>query len=134
MIQGIKQSWRELRRGRPGHRFQDEYRKRQEAGRSPVKRVAGIGAGLVVLAAGIFFLPAPGPGMVIVALGAAILARESRIAARALDWTELRVRAVLRWGRARWQAAGWPLRVLLVLVAAAIAAGAGYLAWRVFFR
>jgi hypothetical protein len=51
-------------------------------------------AGLVIVAVGVIALPAPGPGMLIIALGGVLLARESRAVARALDWLEVRIRRV----------------------------------------
>jgi hypothetical protein len=46
--------------------------------------------------AGIVLLPAPGPGMVVVLVGAAMLARESLVVARACDSAEMKVRTWLR--------------------------------------
>jgi hypothetical protein len=43
-------------------------------------------------------MPLPGPGWPVVLLGAALLARESPRAARALDWVEARFRRLLSWG------------------------------------
>ncbi len=57
------------------------------------------------MAAGLFFLPAPGPGFLILFAGAALLAEESLTAARALDWTEVRLRRLAKWGRRAWRAA-----------------------------
>lgn len=53
-----------------------------------------VSGGLLVITAGVFFLPTPGPGFVIIALGAGLTALGSRRAARALDWTEFHLRAV----------------------------------------
>ena len=92
-----------------------------------------IALGILVLAAGIFFLPAPGPGFIVIALGGAILARESLIAAKALDWCELRVRSVLSWAQKVWRDASTPVRAVIVIAAAALAAAAAYVAWRVLF-
>jgi hypothetical protein len=56
------------------------------------------------------------------------------VAARVLDWCELRVRAVIDWAVGIWQRAGVPVRVAIVLLAAGVAAGAGYLAYEVFLN
>jgi hypothetical protein len=60
---------------------------------------------LLILAAGIFFLPAPGPGTVIVVIGGALVAQESFWAAWALDWAELRLRALYQRGIRAWKRA-----------------------------
>ena len=51
------------------------------------KRLAVLVAGLVVVGAGIAMLPLPGPGMIVIILGLAILATEFAWAERALDRT-----------------------------------------------
>jgi hypothetical protein len=84
--------WQELKRGKPGHRFQGRY-ERANRGGGPRKWLLIAGGALLILA-GIVFLPLPGPGMLIIAAGAFLMAQESRAAARALDWIELRVRSV----------------------------------------
>nr|WP_241696186.1 PGPGW domain-containing protein [Solimonas terrae] len=53
-----------------------------------------LAAGVAVLAAGLILVPAPGPGLLVVAVGAALLAGESASVATWLDHGELRVR---RW-------------------------------------
>lgn len=95
MIDRLKRSWAQLRDDPPGERFQRRYERRHEEGTTPLPRWGTIGLGVAVVAAGIFFLPAPGPGMIIMALGAGLIARESRRAAHGLDWIELRVRRLL---------------------------------------
>jgi uncharacterized protein (TIGR02611 family) len=51
------------------------------------KRLAVLVAGLVVVGAGIAMLPLPGPGMIVIIVGLAILATEFAWAERALDRT-----------------------------------------------
>jgi hypothetical protein len=94
-----------------------------------MRKTVLIGLGLVVLLAGLFFLPAPGPGIVIVALGLAILAEQSLIAARMIDWSELRAREVIDWCVDLWERSGMAARVAIVVLGAAIAGAAAYGAW-----
>jgi uncharacterized protein (TIGR02611 family) len=129
MIDQLKRQWHELKDGEPGTRFQDQYRRRQAAARSPARRGAVVGGGLVVLAAGVFFLPAPGPGFLVIALGAAMVAQESLVAARASDWTEVRLRALVSWARRVWREGSAVTRGLIVLGALALAGGAGWAAY-----
>jgi hypothetical protein len=84
--------WQELKRGKPGHRFQSRYQRANPGG--GLRKWAQIVGGLLLILAGIVFLPLPGPGLLIIAAGAFLMAEESRAAARALDWIELRVRSV----------------------------------------
>lgn len=132
MLQGLKDHWQDLKRGRPGHRFQDHYRRRHDAGANKLRKVLYIGAGALIVAAGIFFLPAPGPGFLIVFLGGGVMAQESRTAARVLDWLELRIRAVTEWALRFWRRASLPARAALAFLALGIAGGAGFAAYRIF--
>jgi hypothetical protein len=60
MIERIRQSWWPFRAGKPGHRFQDSYRRRQqsEGGGFNVRRIVSTVVGSA------FFGWAPGPGIV----------------------------------------------------------------------
>ncbi len=94
MFKKLKQSWRDLQQGEPGRRFEDRWRRRKSGGTA--RKVWVLGAGALVFAAGIFFLPAPGPGTVLLVVGAAMMAGESLWMARALDRAELALRSALR--------------------------------------
>jgi uncharacterized protein (TIGR02611 family) len=133
MLQQLRTHWRQLRRARPGERFRQQYERSRAAGRSTLRKVVFLGGGAAVLAAGIFFLPAPGPGILIVLVGAGMIAQESRTAARALDWAELRLRALAGAARQRWRRATVPVRLLLVLAALALAGAAAFGAYRILF-
>lgn len=86
----MRQSWRELRRGEPGQRFQERYHRNRGAD-TGAGRWLRLGAGAVLLVLGLLMLVTPGPGLVALAVGAALLAGEFRAIARFLDWAELRV-------------------------------------------
>lgn len=133
MLDGIRHRWRELRASEPGHRFQDRYDRSHQEDEGRTRKTLIIGAGVLVLLAGLFFLPAPGPGMVIVALGAALIARESRRMASLLDAMELKGRDLIEWSRKVWKEAGPPTRILIVLVATALAGAGAWAAWKVLF-
>ena len=97
-MQRLKQTWRELRRSRPGHRFQELYQRRQRSRRAGAKRVLFIGGGLLIIAAGVASFPVPGvPSELIIVMGLAIFAQGSMLAARILDWIELRLRGPFLW-------------------------------------
>jgi uncharacterized protein (TIGR02611 family) len=132
MLQALKEHWRDLKQGRPGHRFQDHYRNRHEAGGNKLRKALYLGVGGLIVAAGIFFLPAPGPGFVIIFLGGGIMAQESLVAARLLDWCELRVRRVMNWALGIWRNASLPARAAIALFGLMLAAGASFAAYQVF--
>ena len=79
--------------------------------------------GAAVTVGGLFLVPLPGPGWVIVFVGLAILASEFAWAQRLLDFGRARLRRWTAWAAAR---SPW-VRVPAVLVAAATVAVATYL-------
>ncbi len=94
-LAALRQHWQEFRQGEPGKRFQDYYERRHDEGNAFFGGCRLV-LGLVLLLVGLVMLPAPGPGMVVVALAAVMVARESRLAARLFDTIELRLRDLLR--------------------------------------
>lgn len=103
MLTRLKKSWSALKHGRPGSRFVDKYEKEHKKQKSPLGRALRIGLGGILMPIGLFFLAVPGPGLLIILLGAVLIAGELRFAAAMLDWIELRGRKVFTWGRQRWQ-------------------------------
>ncbi len=131
MLDTLERSWKKLKASDPGCRFQDRYQRKHEDGEGKTKRVLTLGAGIVVFLAGLFFLPAPGPGFIVVAIGAGIIAQESRRAARWLDQGELKLRAAWRWGKGWWEGASVALKAVVVTVAAGLGAATAWVAWTV---
>jgi len=84
----LRQNWRELKDAPSGERFRAFYDKRQENRDGQGTRLLSVGGGiaLVVLGAGVGWLP--GPGGFVAILGLALLAQEFRPLASALDWVE----------------------------------------------
>jgi hypothetical protein len=117
--------FRQLTEGRPGSRFESWYntRKHKTGG---AKRPLTIVAGVVVVMLGLFFLPAPGPGMVILAFGAALIAQQSLTAARLLDSAEVRTRRILRPLRRFWKHSPAPVRVAIALLVSLMAGAAAF--------
>ena len=88
-------NWRELRTAPAGERFQQRYRAKRHAGKRGIGRALSILAGAVLIAAGLFMLVAPGPGIVVLAFGGALVAEESLPVARFMDWAEVRIRRLI---------------------------------------
>ena len=103
MFGGLRRRWRNLARAKPGERFQNRYYDRKERRSSPLVKCAYVVLGTLLVIAGIALLPAPGPGMLVVVFGAALLAEESLMVARLCDATEMKLRAWLRRARRVWK-------------------------------
>jgi Flp pilus assembly protein TadB len=96
MLEELKQNWQRFKAGLPGRRFQQQFRYRQQLRSGPVRRALFIVGGILVAAAGVFFLFAPGPGIVIFLVGAVVIARQSFFAARAFDRVEMQLRRFVK--------------------------------------
>lgn len=88
--------WRALWRDPPGERFQRRNRRLRGAGGGRgVLSVVRTGSGALLCVVGLVLMPLPGPGILIVLVGAALMAGESAPVARGLDRAELWLRARL---------------------------------------
>jgi len=82
-----------------GRRFRAHY-ERMRAKPGMWRTVIATGGGLVLIALGIIMLVTPGPGFIVAAIGAALIAGESLVAAKILDRIDLAAtRAWARWRR-----------------------------------
>ena len=88
MLKSMKESWHELKEGRPGSRFRDYYDDRKENRSSRGGKIASIAGGLVLVIVGIAIGWLPGPGGFVAIIGLALLAKEIRPIAAAMDWSE----------------------------------------------
>jgi len=86
----------EFRKSPPGRRFQDHYRRKQASRGGIAWRCAVMAGGVALCLLGIVFLAVPGPGIPVLAAGAALLAQQSRGTAELLDRAELRLRRLFR--------------------------------------
>ena len=75
----------------------------------------------------------PGPAVLFFFAGASLLASESRVVARALDWLEVRLRKVIHWVLRWWGRAPRIAKQLVFLWAALALLGAGYGAYHILF-
>ena len=132
MIKSLKGDWEEFKESEPGERFKDRYRRRQQEPGHIVKRVVLVVLGSVLAVGSLLTAPLPGPGFATVFLGLAILAGELLPAARFLDWSEVRLRLLWQFVVDVWRTG--PLsKVSLIFVAAFLAAGFLYVAYRLLF-
>jgi uncharacterized protein (TIGR02611 family) len=134
LLKRIKEDWRLLRDARPGERFQRLYRKRKSSEKSRLTRVAVLAVGVLIVLAGIVLLPVAGPGTLVILAGAALLARESRVAARALDNGEIRTRKLLGAILKFWRRAPFHIRAGVALGAVALLASTGFVVYMLVLR
>ena len=137
MFSSLKKEWRELWKGRPGHRFQDRYKRyqRKSVDDQPwPRRFLQPAAAILLLLAGVILCFIPGPGLPLVLAGAALLANRSRTVARAMDWTESKLWKVVLPALAWWRHASIPARNAVMVLGAVVIAGAGYGAYHVLLR
>ena len=96
MLEGLRGRWRRLKAGQPGMRFQRQYRENRESRKSGWQRWGAVGAAAGLILVGVVLLFVPGPGLLLIGAGAAVLARESLAVSRALDWLEIRGRHLVQ--------------------------------------
>ena len=86
---------------------------------------------MLVMAIGLFFIIAPGPGLLVLFIGAGLIAQQSLLAARALDWSELQSRKLANWASGVWRHV--PLKIVLMLFAMFVTGAASYAAYTFLF-
>ena len=133
MLAGWKRQWRAFRGGRPGQRFEDRYERstKRRQSQSVLTRLLKPAAALVLIAVGIVLCFIPGPGLPLIALGAGLLADNSRSAARALDWFEVKVRKIVGPAIFWWKHASKLAKEAVVAFAAVVLCAVAYGGYRV---
>ncbi|HTO03936.1 MAG TPA: hypothetical protein VL069_09555 [Opitutus sp.] len=135
MAASLISEWKTLKRGRPGHRFEDRYdaHRRTKNRRTMLGRVARMGLAVVAIAVGVVLMFIPGPAILFFLIAGGLLAAESRGVARGLDWGEVRIRRIAKWLQARWRKL--PLAGKIFVGSIVLAAGAGglFISYRLTF-
>jgi hypothetical protein len=132
MIGRAKRSWRHFTSSKPGDRFQVRYYYRKQSGPGRLSRFFNIVVGSVLVIFSAFFGWAPGPGIVTLVIGLAMVGGEFLTVARFLDWGEVRLRILAHFVGVVWRSStiGKALIVLVVLI---LVATFGYVIYSVFF-
>jgi hypothetical protein len=135
MFEKIQSDWQSFKKSRPGHRFQERYRRRQRESSGPFDpgKVLYIAVGLVLVLGSAVFGILPGPGTLTFFLGLGMIAGEFKPIARLLDWGEVKGRKFLRWFKRLWNGASPAGKALISLVILALAAALIYLGYRLLF-
>ena len=95
-LKRLAHDWSALWHAAPGRRFQELYRRRHHRRESELRRLLLMTVGGLLLLFGALLVFTPGPGALVAAFGALLIAAQSRRAARALDRAELRLHALSR--------------------------------------
>jgi hypothetical protein len=134
MIARTKESWRRFKGSKPGHRFQDRYRRRQESehGWRDPSRLFYVLGGLVLAVGSLLLGVLPGPGMLTFFLGLGMIAGEFRPVARLLDWAEVWARVAAKRIGGIWKSSAWG-KILVVAVGAILVAAVLYVAYLLLF-
>ncbi len=132
MIGRLKGDWEEFKESKPGERFKERYRRRQQMPGHAAKRILLVLLGSVIALGSLLTAPLPGPGFATVFLGLAILAGELLPAARLLDWSEVRLRQLWQFVEDVWRTGPFS-KVSIIFVAAFLATGFLYIAYRLLF-
>ena len=135
MLEKVKENWMQFKESEPGHRFQDLYHRRQEQshGRFDAGKFFNIVGGIAVALAGVFFIPAPGPGSMIIFLGLGLIGSEFLPLARFLDWAEVRLRSLADKAKDMWNRSSIPVKVLISLFVLGVTGAVGYGAYELLF-
>jgi hypothetical protein len=138
MIENVRRytwrHWRRFSQGRPGNRFQERYRRRQEHGHGKwsVGRILNLSLGILIVAVSAVGGLLPGPGWGTAIIGFALIAGEFLPAARLLDRAELTLRAFLQFVRDIW-GHSWAGKVLVISVTVFVVAVLGYTVYALLF-
>ena len=124
----LKQEWRRFKDDSPGERF-EKHRQRMERQSRWHHVLRGFAGGALIIV-GIALLFLPGPGILGIIFGFALLAGMSRKIAGVMDRIEPRVRSGLRRARAWWKHLSTPGRAILVALATAVVALGAVVVWR----
>ncbi len=128
----LRGHWEALKRGKPGHRFQSRYERarRSEHKAGAVQRIAMLVGGIVCLVIGALLVVFPGPALPFFFLAGGLMATESRMIARFMDWSELRLRKVASWGKRHWRRLPAAARVILAILGFCCSGATAYLSYR----
>jgi hypothetical protein len=135
----LRQQWCSLKKGRPGHRFQQRYEVAKKArhaksGMHQVFRVFRMVLAVGAMAVGFVLMFIPGPAVIFYFIAGSLLASESKVVARLLDWAEVKARAVGKRAQNHWNKLPQWGRSVLVGCGACISAASAYVSYRLMTR
>lgn len=134
MKNDLHKSWRTLRDGKPGDRFEKRYRAEQRSrnGRTWAGRIVRWTIAAAALAIGIVLVFIPGPAVLFFLLAGTLLASDSLILARTLDWCEVRIRTIAARLHRIWVHLSMAGKIAVAAAGAALSAASTYGCYRLF--
>ena len=133
MLETLKKRWKEFKKAPPGERFERMHSAGKKSG-LPLGRIVMVIAGVAMIVGGVVLLAIPGPGLLVIAFGAALIAQQFLWVARRLDRLELALRNLHAKALRFWKQSSTPVRASILGTSALCAAGAAYLGYFWFFK
>ncbi|HEY4179145.1 MAG TPA: PGPGW domain-containing protein [Kofleriaceae bacterium] len=127
----LQHQWREFKNDQPGKRFENQHDRMAKESRGLLVAQTVIGA--LLLVGGIILLFIPGPGLLLMVFGLALIAGISRSLARLLDRAEPPVHRAAHRAKLWWKHASTAVHAALIAGAGVIASAAAFVAYRVWF-
>lgn len=134
MFRKLRRQWKAMTDAKPGRRFQVRYQQRRQMRASVLWTPLYLIVGSALSLLGLTMLVAPGPGLLMLVVGAALIGQESLVVARALDRLEIGLRRLVKTALRLWKRAPAVAKAALVIVGASAVAGAGWGAYAVFIN
>lgn len=124
----VKQEWSHFRHDTPGERFRN-HRDRMKR-RSKKHSLVALCIGVVLLAAGVVLLFIPGPGLLLIVFGLALVASHSKRLSDLLDRAEPVVHRATHRTKQRWQVMPGRAKVGLIVGLALLATAVSLSMWK----
>jgi hypothetical protein len=134
MLKELTEHWDDFRDYPPGERFERYYRSRHHTKRGMGKKALFICTGILIMAAGVVFLAIPGPGLLVMLVGAALIARESLFVSRLFDRLEPRLWRLAKWCEAKWLNLSPGGKTLLIFTVVGLGLIVLYIACKIYFK
>ena len=118
----VKQEWKHFKHDPPGERFRNHRDRMKD---KPKRHSAiAIGFGVLLLAGGVVLLFMPGPGLLFIVFGLALVGSHSKRLSELMDRSEPRLRRLGRRTKHRWQALPGRAKLGVIIGLASFAAAA----------
>jgi hypothetical protein len=127
-LREVRQEWQHFKHDEPGVRFKNHRERMREKSRT--HSVVAVGFGVLLLAGGVVLLFMPGPGLLLIVFGLALVASHSRKLSQVLDRTEPKLRRAGRRTKRRWTAMSGSAKVTVIAALAALAVAGMLAMWK----
>ena len=132
MFGKVRRQWQAMVEAQPGKRFQARYEQRRRMRASVLWTPLYLILGSALFVLGLTMMVAPGPGLIVLFIGAALIGQESLVVARALDRAEVGLRRAAQAALRSWQRTSLVAKAAVAIFGACALAGAGWGAYAIF--